>query len=141
MSNKIIPSKEKIKTLYESYNNYFNKVMENVISILHEKVSLMAQPTYKFRVKSFNSYYKKILRLKSDVVTSEKNTEDSLIYLTDIMGIRMICAFLEDINIGLDQIKKIFKINTVNLKILKQIQDYQKEYNFTYKGIKNSLQW
>lgn len=116
MSNKIIPSKEKIKTLYESYNNYFNKVMENVISILHEKVSLMAQPTYKFRVKSFNSYYKKILRLKSDVVTSEKNTEDSLIYLTDIMGIRMICAFLEDINIGLDQIKKIFKIREVEVK-------------------------
>ena len=69
----------------------------------------MSQPTYKSRVKSFNSYYKKVLRLKP----GEAKNNNSLIYLTDMMGIRMICAFLEDINIALEQIKQIFEIKEI----------------------------
>ena len=105
-------SKKQIKENYEAYNDFFIEIMHNVVSILKEKVKLSAQPTYKSRVKSFNSYYKKVLRLKPELV--ENNT--GLIYLTDMMGIRMICAFLEDINIGLDQIKKIFEIKEVEVK-------------------------
>ena len=107
-----IPSKEFIKKQYEAYADYFNEIMANVISILRSKVILQAQPTYKSRVKSFSSYYKKILRLKPE----EASQSDSLICLTDMMGIRMICAFLEDINLGLDQIKKIFEIKEVEVK-------------------------
>lgn len=107
-----IPSKAAIRLTYESYKEYFSEIMENIILILKDKVKLMAQPTYKSRVKSFNSYYKKVLRLKPN----EINNSDSLVYLTDMMGIRMICAFLEDINIGLEQIKKIFEIKEVEVK-------------------------
>lgn len=52
-------SKKQIKENYEAYHDYFIEVMHNVILILHDKVKLGAQPTYKSRVKSFNSYYKK----------------------------------------------------------------------------------
>lgn len=107
-----IPSKAAIREIYESYKEYFSEIMENIIVILKDQVKLMAQPTYKSRVKSFDSYYKKILRLKPN----EINNSDSLVYLTDMMGIRMICAFLEDINIGLEQIKKIFEIKEVEVK-------------------------
>ena len=72
----------------------------------------MAQPTYKYRVKSFNSYYKKVLRLKSNQISAENN----LIYLTDMMGIRLICAFLEDINIAIEQIKSIFDVKEIEVK-------------------------
>ena len=105
-------SKKQIKEKYEAYNEYFTIIMQNVVEILRDKIHLSAQPTYKSRVKSFNSYYKKVLRLKPNKV--EENCD--LIYLTDMMGIRMICAFLEDINIGLEQIKKIFEIKEVEVK-------------------------
>ena len=103
-NNSGIPSKAEIRKLYESYAEYFAIVMENIIDILHAEVKLNAQPTYKSRVKSFNSYYKKILRLKPE----ETKDSDSLVLLTDMMGIRMICAFLEDMQLGLEQIKKKF---------------------------------
>ena len=106
-NNSNIPSKAEIKKLYESYTEYFTIVMENIIDILHAEVKLNAQPTYKSRVKSFNSYYKKILRLKPE---ETKDCSDSLVLLTDMMGIRMICAFLEDMQLGLEQIKKVFEI-------------------------------
>ena len=105
-------SKKQVKENYEAYNDYFMEIMQNVVVILKDNIKLSAQPTYKSRVKSFNSYYKKVLRLKPEKV--EQN--NSIIYLTDMMGIRMICAFLEDINIGLEQIKKIFEIKEVEVK-------------------------
>ena len=107
-----IPSKSEIKKTYESYAEYFSCIMENIVNILREEIKLNSQPTYKSRVKSFNSYYKKILRLKPE----ETKDSNSLVYLTDMMGIRMICAFLEDINLALDQIKKIFTIKEVEVK-------------------------
>lgn len=105
-------SKKALREKYEAYNPYFNYIMSEIVKILQSKVSLMAQPTYKSRVKSFDSYYKKILRLKPETVQEEKK----LICLTDMMGIRMICAFLEDINIAVEQLKKIFDIKEVEIK-------------------------
>ena len=105
-------SKKQIREIYESYTDYFYEIMKKVIERLQQNIKLSAQPTYKSRVKSFDSYYKKVLRLKPSQMEETK----SLIYLTDMMGIRMICAFLEDINLGLEQIKKLFDIKEVEVK-------------------------
>lgn len=112
MSSNNLPSKEEIKKTYESYTPYFNDIMDNILNILKNKIKLMSQPTYKNRIKSFNSYYKKVLRLKADEASSAK----SIVCLTDMIGIRMICAFLEDINIALEQIKTMFDIVEVEVK-------------------------
>lgn len=112
MSESIVVSKAAIKQKYEEYNDYFNYILQKIITILQKNIKLSSQPTYKSRVKSFNSYYKKIVKLKSDKMMENND----LIYLTDMMGIRMICAFLEDINIGLEQIKKLFEIKEVEVK-------------------------
>jgi len=112
MNTKNLVSKEQIRANYEAYSEYFNEIMGNVVERLQKNVKLMAAPTYKSRVKSFNSYYRKVLRLKPEQVEENR----SLIYLTDMMGIRMICAFLEDINIGLEQIKTLFEIKEVEVK-------------------------
>lgn len=112
MNTSTLLSKKQIKENYEAYSEYFAEIMSNVVYILQHNIKLSTQPTYKYRVKSFESYYKKVLRLKPDKVESE----DTLIYLTDMMGVRMICAFLEDINFGLEQIKKMFEIKEVEVK-------------------------
>ena len=112
MNTSTLLSKKQIRENYEAYSEYFAEIMSNVVYILQHNIKLSTQPTYKYRVKSFESYYKKVLRLKPDKVESD----DTLIYLTDMMGVRMICAFLEDINFGLEQIKKMFKIKEVEVK-------------------------
>ncbi|MCQ2575667.1 MAG: (p)ppGpp synthetase [Treponema sp.] len=109
---KNIPSKAKIKTSYESYKEYFADIINNIIENLQNNIQLSTRPTYKSRVKSFESYYKKILRLKPQ----EASTTESFVYITDMMGIRMICAFLEDINIAVEQIKKNFDVVEVEVK-------------------------
>ena len=101
-----IPSKNILRQNYEVYNPYFTDIMQFVVDTLKTKVKLSSQPTYKSRVKSFESYYKKVLRLKSD----QLEETNRMIYLTDMMGIRMICAFMEDINFAVDQIKNLFFI-------------------------------
>lgn len=112
MTTSNLPSKEKIRQNYLVYSEYFEEIMNNVLSILHDKIKLMSQPTYKNRIKSFNSYYKKVLRLKPEEAAEANN----IVCLTDMIGIRMICAFLEDINIALEQIKNIFDVAEVEVK-------------------------
>ena len=112
MDNNNLLSKNALRETYEDYSGYFEKIIQNVIKILQTKVKLMSQPTYKSRVKSFESYYRKVLRLKQN----EMVDTNSLIYLTDMMGIRMICAFLEDINLAVEQLKEIFEVKEVEIK-------------------------
>lgn len=112
MDNNNLLSKKALRETYEDYSGYFEKIIQNVIKILQTKVKLMSQPTYKSRVKSFESYYRKVLRLKQN----EMVDTNSLIYLTDMMGIRMICAFLEDINLAVEQLKEIFEVKEVEVK-------------------------
>ena len=107
-----IPSKNILRQNYEVYNPYFTDIMQFVVDTLKTKVKLSSQPTYKSRVKSFESYYKKVLRLKSD----QLEETNRMIYLTDMMGLRMICAFMEDINFAVDQIKNLFEIKEVEVK-------------------------
>ena len=64
MDNNNLLSKKALRETYEDYSGYFEKIIQNVIKILQTKVKLMSQPTYKSRVKSFESYYRKVLRLK-----------------------------------------------------------------------------
>lgn len=112
MNTKNLVSKEQIRTNYEAYTEYFHEIMGKVIERLQKNVKLMTPPTYKSRVKSFNSYYRKVLRLKPEQIEEDRD----LIYLTDMMGIRMVCAFLEDINIAVNQITQLFEIKEVEVK-------------------------
>ena len=58
METKNLLSKKSLRESYEAYSGYFEKIIQNVIKFLQNKVSLMSQPTYKSRVKSFDSYYR-----------------------------------------------------------------------------------
>ena len=66
-------SKNQIRQIYESYTDYFNEIMAKVVERLQQNVKLSAQPTYKSRVKSFDSYFKKILRLKPEQMEQAKS--------------------------------------------------------------------
>lgn len=107
-----IPAKLKIKDKYESYHDILFMIMNNIYKKLKDNIKLSSQPTYKVRVKSFESYYRKILRQHpKEAATSEK-----LVTLTDMMGIRMICTFLEDISVVQQQISSLFDVREIEVK-------------------------
>lgn len=107
-----LPVKDQIKKTYDIYLPYLQRVMQNIYNLLQKKVTLSAQPTYKLRVKHFDSYYKKVLRVHGDIVAK---TND-LVCITDIIGIRIICAFLEDVTDAKAQLLKMFDVKEVEVK-------------------------
>ncbi len=111
-TEKNLPSKNQIKLVYESYNAYLTEILSNITNVLAVALKLSSRPTFKKRVKSFNSYYKKVLRLKP----GEASVSQELVPLTDMMGIRVICAFLEDINLAIEQIGSLFHVVEVEHK-------------------------
>lgn len=112
MDFKKIPARTKIQKTYESYKDLLEEIMLSIKIKLTDNLKLSSQPTYKARIKSFSSYYKKVLRQHPE----EAATSDSLVCLTDMMGIRIICTFLEDIQIVLGQIKEMFQVVEVEVK-------------------------
>ena len=108
----IIPEKVKIFEIYNSYVPFFEVIKNNIHDKLASSIKLSSQPTYKKRIKSFQSYYTKILRLKSKQI----DNSSSLICLTDMIGIRIICTFLEDVTIVKEQIQKIFDVKEIEIK-------------------------
>ena len=107
-----IPIKSRIKSKYESYIPLLIQIRENIHKKIKENIYLSSQPTYKARIKSFSSYYRKLIRQKSE----EAALSDSLVCLTDMIGIRVICTFLEDISVVLEQLKEIFDIREIERK-------------------------
>ncbi|MBP3710742.1 MAG: (p)ppGpp synthetase [Treponema sp.] len=106
-----LPLKAQIQKTYELYVPYLAQTAQNIEKLLEKNIVLASQPTYKVRIKAFRSYYKKILRLKM------QNTDAAtLVCLTDMMGIRIICAFLEDTAVVLEQLKQLFEIKEIERK-------------------------
>ena len=87
-----LPKKEKLREMYTSYEPHLNILIVRIEEFLRSIVKIASAPTYKTRVKSFNSYYLKLLKFPP------KNDTADLPVLTDILGVRIICPFLQDIN-------------------------------------------
>lgn len=107
-----IPHKDEIQKTYESYNGVLTEIKDNIEAKLKSSIKLASMPTYKSRVKSFNSYYRKVLRLKAEEVACR----GKLVALTDMMGIRIICAFIEDLHNVEQQVKDLFDVKEVEYK-------------------------
>ncbi|MGN0730046.1 (p)ppGpp synthetase [Treponema sp.] len=113
MSEKnIVPNKIKIENCYESYRPIFNEILGKIENLLKQNIHLPSNPTYKSRIKSFSSYYKKILRQKAEESSSGKG----LVVLTDMIGIRVICAFVEDLALVEKQIVDLFSVKEIERK-------------------------
>lgn len=67
--------------------------------------------TIKYRVKTFTSYYAKLLKRK----TEGKETNEE-IHIHDIMGTRVVCPFLEDVEFVEKSLRKTFTVREVERK-------------------------
>lgn len=110
--NFTLPNKLEIEKRYESYRPAFNEILEKIENLLKQKINLPSNPTYKARIKSFPSYYKKILRQKA----KESSESNELVTLTDMIGIRVICAFVEDLALVEKQVVESFDVKEIERK-------------------------
>ena len=109
--NSEVPEKEIIYQKYLYYQPHFHSILELIEARLKQVLKLSSNPTYKSRVKSFESYYRKVLRKHPNAATSGK-----LVQLTDMMGIRVICAFMEDLADVERQLIANFEVQEVERK-------------------------
>ncbi|ULQ60129.1 tetratricopeptide repeat protein [Brucepastera parasyntrophica] len=107
-----LPDREHLLELYQSYQPALQLILKRIESKLKSCITVSSTPTYKGRVKTFNSYYRKFLRtLPPDF----QPTED-LPTVTDILGIRIICSFLQDLTEVEYCLKSAFRILEVERK-------------------------
>ena len=90
---KTIPNRRVLEKQYESRLLPYEEVLHDLQqSIKLDLNQIELAPTIKARVKSFESYYKKLLRLLKKY---KGRQEDFFIY--DVLGLRIVCPFLDDL--------------------------------------------
>ena len=97
------PQQIKIKYEYDR----FAEVRSLVVNEIKEQTDnalagLDSNPVISSRIKSFSSYFSKYLRLLKDGITTP--------LITDLMGIRIICPFIEDLAAAENLINKNFDV-------------------------------
>ena len=101
-----IPNRKELESDYESKRFLYEKMLNDINNNLSEIIKDDSSDfTIKGRIKSFNSYYNKILkRLK------EFDNPDIVSSITDIIALRVICPFLENINTVESMLKSNYEI-------------------------------
>jgi putative GTP pyrophosphokinase len=102
-------NKEAIRKKYESGTYARILTLRDIANRLEQLFSvLVSHPTIKTRIKQFPSYYKKYLNLlKADTAPP---------LITDLMGIRIVGPFIEDLLLVENLIKEHFEVTEVDRK-------------------------
>jgi putative GTP pyrophosphokinase len=109
---KWLPNREQLLKQYDSYSHDLQVILVRLEDRLKSCIRVSSVPTYKARVKGFNSYYRKLLRILPEGI---ENTVD-LPVITDILGIRIICAFLQDLTEVEKMLRSCFDVYEVERK-------------------------
>ena len=88
-----LPDKKALEEHYEAYRPSFVILLERLELLLRERILVTSKPTYRRRLKGFPSYYRKLLR----IISAGFEPKNEFPVLTDLIGIRVICAFLQDL--------------------------------------------
>jgi putative GTP pyrophosphokinase len=87
-----LPDQHNLRKEYEELLPLRNLIVRELELRIEEAVApLYARPRIKGRVKSFESYFKKYIRFLKNEISSHYSG------ITDLIGIRIICPFLEDL--------------------------------------------
>ena len=94
MRDLVIPDRKSLEEQYASKIERYNAVLSGLKQMVQTVLSrLPTKATIKGRVKIFESYYQKILKK-----LRENTYKGHVPVITDIIGMRVVCPFLEDLN-------------------------------------------
>jgi putative GTP pyrophosphokinase len=118
-----LPDKGQLKKKYNEHKDTRTLVVEE----LHGRLALMlknltSHPSIKSRVKNFDSFFKKYIKLlKSSEMGSDKPR------IADLLGIRVICPFMEDLAF----VEEILRSNFEIIEVERKGSDYSfKEFGY-----------
>jgi ppGpp synthetase/RelA/SpoT-type nucleotidyltranferase len=104
-------SKDELLNLYKSFNPIFVQILQQMEILLKNVVIIQSVPTFKTRIKTFDSYYKKVIRVQPEALKKK-----DFPVLSDILGIRIICPFLDDIDIVEKELAAKFTVLEIERK-------------------------
>ena len=103
--NNSIPDREELITIFEALHPTYDKALAD---LYREVRSLLEShgytPTIKYRVKRFKNYFGKLKKVCAGL------NDGSSGFITDLLGLRIICPFLEDLDIIENLLTKHFQI-------------------------------
>ncbi|WP_461256343.1 tetratricopeptide repeat protein [Treponema sp. R80B11-R83G3] len=116
------PEKNKLQEEYKQYLEIRNSIVNDLKALIDNVLSsLDSNPVVSGRIKNFTSYFSKYIRL---LKTGKKNPQ-----ITDLLGIRIICPFIEDLQAVEYLIKKYFEV------IEREIKGHYSFQEFGYESI------
>ncbi|HOF40570.1 MAG TPA: (p)ppGpp synthetase [Candidatus Hydrogenedentes bacterium] len=87
-----IPQRQKLETEYRNQAEIYGAAARRLLSRLQRLIAAQdINASIKFRVKTFDSYFNKLLRLHRDGASS--------LIVTDVLGFRIVCPFLSDLDV------------------------------------------
>jgi putative GTP pyrophosphokinase len=102
------PDRTIIKKQYDACSGARHLVIKDLVDRLEETLSVLSsRPAVRGRQKKFDSFYKKYLKL---LKIQEKPV------ITDLIGLRVICPFLEDLKLVEKVLRKHFSVLEVDKK-------------------------
>ncbi|MCX7026995.1 MAG: (p)ppGpp synthetase [Spirochaetes bacterium] len=109
----LIPDKAKLKALYLESRPSYDNALEKFLSITAACMTKSGlKPTLKGRVKEFDSYYSKKLRL----LKKSWSEKTGPLPVNDILAIRIICPFLGDLAVAENTLSRNFLIEETERK-------------------------
>jgi len=101
-----IPNRKEFEKQYKANLSPFEKVLNKLqVELKRDLEHSGLHSTIKVRIKSFASYYGKILRLLS----KHKNLQEAS-FIYDVLGMRIVCPFLDDLKAVESHIKQKFDV-------------------------------
>lgn len=104
-------SRRELQEDYDQHAVVLEKALHELQRRIRRTVELHElQPTMKYRIKSFDSFYEKLLRRSRDL------SDGDTLRVTDLLGIRVVCPFVEDIARVEEILQEAFPVDEVERK-------------------------
>jgi putative GTP pyrophosphokinase len=111
-SGRQLPDRVKLQGEYDSFFACREQVCRDLVQELEAVLSVLpSRISVKGRVKDFLSYYKKYLR-----ILRQGGSFEGTVTITDLLGIRIVCPFIEDISAVEAEIKRRCEVVEVERK-------------------------
>ena len=109
----LIPDKSKLRTQYLEYRPQYDAALERFLAMTASCLAAAGlKPTLKGRVKEFDSYYAKKLRLLKKAWTGKTGP----LPVNDMLAIRIVCPFLGDVALAEKALSRNFIIEETERK-------------------------
>ena len=106
---RIVPTRVNLETTYRDHEeNYYLIVRDLARKIEQELSSRQVRASIRFRVKTFENYFRKFVRRRRE--------SNNKLLITDILGIRIICPFLETLKEVETIVRELFSIVEIENK-------------------------